>query len=59
MGKSSTDNYKIRDGKHIPTQKYKDNWERIFGKKEIVEELPKEEADYIKELEKKNAAAAA
>ncbi len=53
MGKSSTDNYKIRDGKHIPTQKYKDNWERIFGKKEIVEELPKEEADYIKELKKK------
>ena len=48
-----TDNYKIRDGKHIPTQKYKDNWERIFGKKKMEEELPKEEEDYIKELEKK------
>jgi hypothetical protein len=54
-----TDNYKIRDGKHIPTQKYKDNWERIFGKKKMEEELPKEEKDYLKELENatKNALA--
>ena len=25
--------YKIRDGVHIPSEKYKENWEGIFGKK--------------------------
>jgi|TARA_R100001463_G_C3510762_1_gene219933 hypothetical protein len=45
--------YKIRDGKHIPTEKYKENWDSIFGKDKTKEELPKEEEDYIKELEKK------
>ena len=45
--------YKIRDGKHIPTEKYKKNWESLFGKDKTKEELPKEEEDYIKELEKK------
>jgi|TARA_R110000822_G_scaffold91216_7_gene210429 hypothetical protein len=31
---SGFNSYKIRDGKHIPSQKYKDNWNGIFGKKE-------------------------
>ena len=25
--------YKIRDGVHIPSEKYKENWDAIFGKK--------------------------
>jgi len=25
--------YKIRDGVHIPSEKYKENWNAIFGKK--------------------------
>ena len=25
--------YKIRDGVHIPSEKYKENWDSIFGKK--------------------------
>jgi len=25
--------YKIRDGVHLPSEKYKENWEGIFGKK--------------------------
>ena len=25
--------YKIRDGVHIPSKKYKANWDAIFGKK--------------------------
>jgi len=48
-----SDNYKIRDGKHIPTPKFKENWDSIFGKDKSKAELPKEEEDYIKELEKK------
>tara|TARA_R110000822_G_scaffold20594_3_gene65862 strand:+ start:1757 stop:1915 length:159 start_codon:yes stop_codon:yes gene_type:complete len=27
-------NYKIRDGKHIPDEAYKQGWLEIFGKKE-------------------------
>ena len=25
--------YKIRDGVHIPSEKYKENWNAIFGQK--------------------------
>ena len=25
--------YKIRDGVHLPTEKFKENWDSIFGKK--------------------------
>ena len=35
-----SDNYKIRDGKHIPTPKFKENWDSIFGKDKTKEELP-------------------
>ena len=30
---SSFKSYKIRDGVHLPSEKYKENWEGIFGKK--------------------------
>lgn len=45
--------YKIRDGVHIPSDKFRENWDSIFGKDKTKEELPKEEEDYVKELEKK------
>ena len=45
--------YKIRDGVHIPSDKFRKNWDEIFGKDKTKEELPKEEEDYIKELEVK------
>jgi hypothetical protein len=45
--------YKIRDGVHIPSDKFRKNWDKIFGKDKTKEELPKEEEDYIKELEEK------
>jgi len=45
--------YKIRDGVHIPSDKFRENWNAIFGKDKTKEELPKEEEDYIKELEEK------
>lgn len=25
--------YKIRDGVHLPSEKFKENWDSIFGKK--------------------------
>ena len=30
---SGFNSYKIRDGVHLPTEKFKENWEGIFGKK--------------------------
>ena len=30
---SSFKSYKIRDGVHLPSEKFKENWEGIFGKK--------------------------
>jgi hypothetical protein len=30
---SNFKSYKIRDGVHIPSEKYKENWNAIFGKK--------------------------
>lgn len=31
--------YKIRDGVHIPSEKYKENWDAIFGKKKPTKGL--------------------
>jgi len=31
--------YKIRDGVHIPSEKYKENWNAIFGKKKPTKGL--------------------
>ena len=57
--------YKIRDGKHIPTEAFKKNWHDIFGKKkkkkketiidenfEVIDDN-KENEEYIKELKGK------
>ena len=30
---SSFKSYKIRDGVHLPSEKFKENWDSIFGKK--------------------------
>jgi len=30
---SGFNSYKIRDGVHLPTEKFKENWDSIFGKK--------------------------
>ena len=34
--------YKIRDGVHIPSKKYKANWDAIFGKKKPKTEFKPE-----------------
>ena len=34
--------YKIRDGVHIPSEKFKENWDSIFGKKPKKETMKKE-----------------
>ena len=34
--------YKIRDGVHIPSKKYKANWDAIFGKKKPKKEFKPE-----------------
>ena len=48
--------YKIRDGKHIPSEKFKNNWHDIWGKKKIenknLEQKEKEEK-YLEELKNK------
>ena len=54
--------YKIRDGVHIPSEKYRKNYDAIFKKKKkqadmqsdnIDMEKLAEEQKYLKELEKK------
>ena len=30
---SGFNSYKIRDGVHVPSKKYKEGWDAIFGKK--------------------------
>ena len=56
--------YKIRDGVHIPTDKFRKNWNDIFGKKKKckthAEEKEKtgeccqsEEQEYLEELKNK------
>ena len=54
--------YKIRDGVHIPSDKYRKNYDAIFKKKKkqadmqsdnIEMEKLAEEQKYLKELEKK------
>ena len=55
--------YKIRDGVHIPSEKYRENYDAIFKKKKkqqadmqsdnIEMEKLAEEQKYLKELEKK------
>lgn len=34
--------YKIRDGVHIPSDKFRKNWDAIFGKKKIKTEFKPE-----------------
>ena len=34
--------YKIRDGKHIPSEKFKNNWHDIWGKKKIEKKNPEQ-----------------
>ena len=48
--------YKIRDGKHIPSEKFKNNWHDIWGKKKIEKKNPEqkeEEEKYLEELKNK------
>ena len=33
--------YKIRDGVHIPSDKFRKNWNDIFGKKKITMKIKK------------------
>lgn len=45
--------YKIRDGKHIPTKKFKENWESVFGKKEKVEEEKDPHLEWFEDMPEK------
>ena len=48
--------YKIRDGVHIPSDKFRENWNDIFGKKkkekdphlELFEDAPNQIHQYMK-----------
>ena len=44
--------YKIRDGKHIPSKKFKENFNRIFGLKK-EEEQKDEHLEWFEDMPKK------
>ena len=47
---SSFKSYKIRDGVHLPSEKFKENWDSIFGKKPKKETMKKEDENVLNAL---------
>ena len=47
---SGFNSYKIRYGVHLPTEKFKENWDSIFGKKPKKETMKKEDENVLNAL---------